>query len=111
MMPVLNDFAYVYSIYLLISNSLVNSVKSTNIKHGYKTDHCLVELLIDKLYMESGPGMFKMNNSILLDKAYHNNLKEHMKETVRISEGCNPNTLWELIKGLLETKQSNIQCL
>ena len=85
----------------------MNSVKSTNIKHGYKTDHCLVELLIDKLYMESGPGMFKMNNSILLDKAYHNNLKEHMKETVRINEGCNPNTLWELIKGLLETKQSN----
>ena len=83
---------------------MVNSVKSTNIKHRYKTDHCLVALLIDKLYMERGPGMFKMNNSILLDKAYQNNLKEHIKETVRINEGCNANTLWKLIKGTIRNK-------
>ena len=63
----------------LISESLLKYVKSTNIKPGYKTDHCLVDLTIDNMSMERGPGIFKMNSSILLDNAYQTKVNEYKR--------------------------------
>jgi len=70
--------------YFLISESPVKYAK-TNIKPGYKTDHCLVDLTIDNMSMERGPGIFKMNNSILLDNAYQTKVKDSIRETIKYS--------------------------
>ena len=49
--------------------------------------------------MKRTPGVFKLNNSILLQNEYQNIIKKNIKDIVDINKDCNPNTLWELIKG------------
>ena len=53
--------------YFLISDTFLNCVSDANIKHGYNTDHSLINMSIDLTKIDRGPGTFKMNNSILLE--------------------------------------------
>ena len=85
--------------YFLISNNLVNFVNKTDIKSGYNTDHSIITLNVDFVKIDKGPGVFKINNSVLLQNEYQNIIKNSIKDIVDINKDCNPNTLWELIKG------------
>ena len=85
--------------YFLISNNLINSIKNSSIKPGYKTDHSFIALNIDFYKLPRGPGYFKFNNSLLLDMEYKNKIKNSISETVLLNNEANPNTLWEVIKG------------
>ena len=53
---------------------------------------------------ERGPGIFKINRSIILDNAYQTKVKDSIRETEGLNKGCNPNTLWELIKGTIRNE-------
>ena len=85
--------------YFLITNNLVNFVNKSEIKSGYNTDHSIITLNIDFVKIDKGPGVFKINNSILLQNEYQNMIKNSIKDIADINKDCNPNTLWELIKG------------
>ena len=85
--------------YFLISNNIKNTIKSCNIKLGFKTDHHSVTLTIDSCSVPRGPGYFKLNNSILIDQEYHTKIKQTIITTVNENKECNPNTLWEVLKG------------
>ena len=56
------------------------------------------------MIMERGPGIFKINNSILLDNVDQTKVKYSIRETEGLNKGCNPNTLWELIKGTIRNE-------
>ena len=71
---------------------------------GYKSDHSKVSLNIDLINLTRGPGYFKLNNSLLLDKDYQETVKKSIAEIAEITKEANPNT-----KAQLETKQSNMQ--
>ena len=85
--------------YFLISNNLINSIKNSTIKPGYKTDHSFIALSIDFDKLPRGPGYFKFNNSLLLDTEFKNKIKTSISETVLLNNETNPNTLWDVIKG------------
>ena len=87
--------------YFLISSHILNLVKNCNIKPGYKSDHSIVTFDLDFFpsTTERGPGFFKINNSILLDNEFKTTVLNAITEIVNINNDCNPNTLWELIKG------------
>ncbi len=51
-----------------------------------------------------GPGYFKLNSSILLKPEFRQNIKDSVQETVTNNNGCNPNTMWELIKGTVRNE-------
>ena len=85
--------------YFLISENLVNAIKSAKIKAGYKSDHSIIDISFDFIKVLKGPGYFKLNNSLLLDSNYQNNIKNNISETVELNKDANPNTLWEIIKG------------
>ena len=87
--------------YILISNNLVNFTSSTKIKAGYKSDHSIVNAEFDFIKINKGPGYFKLNNSLILDKDYQTMIKQNIAETAEINIEANPNTLWELIKGTI----------
>ena len=87
--------------YFLISENLVNAIKSAKIKAGYKSDHSIIDICFDFIKIEKGPGYFKLNNSLLLDTNYQTSIKNNISETVEINKNANPNTLWELIKGCI----------
>ena len=85
--------------YFLISNNIVNNTKHTFIKTSYKTDHSLITLSLNFNKANRGPGYFKLNNSLLLDKEYQNIIKTSIADTVTFNSEANPNILWEIIKG------------
>ena len=87
--------------YFLISNNLVNYIKSTKINAGYKSDHSIVNVKFDFVKVKKGPGYFKLNNSLILDIDYQTMIKNSISETAEINIDANPNTLWELIKGTI----------
>ena len=60
-----------------------------------------MDLTIDNMSTERGPGIFKINRSIILDNADQTKVKDSIRETEGLNKGCNPNTLWELIKGTI----------
>ena len=68
---------------------------------GYKSDHSKVSLNIDLINLTRGPGYFKLNNSLLLDKDYQETVKKSIAE---INKEANPNTKWELIKGTIRNE-------
>ena len=90
--------------YFLISENLRNSVVSCKHNIGYKSDHSKVSLNIDLINLTRGPGYFKLNNSLLLDKDYQETVKKNIAEIAEINKEANPNTKWELIKGTIRNK-------
>ena len=68
-------------------------------KTGYKTDHSLITLCLNFNKVDRGPGYFKFNNSLLLDREYQNIIKTSISDTVTFNSSTNPNILWKIIKG------------
>ena len=79
--------------YFLISENLVNAIKSTKIKAGYKSDHSIIDVSFDFIKFQKGPGYFKLNNSLLLNTDYQNSIKNNISETAEINKNANLNTL------------------
>ena len=90
--------------YFLISENILNCVEKSDIKTGYKSDHSVVTLNINLSTTAKGPGVFKINNSILLDTEYQSNIRNSITDIVEINKETNPNTLWELIKGTIRNE-------
>ena len=68
--------------YFLLPSSLIDSVKLTSIKPGYRTDHSLVELTVEFCTQKKGPGIWKFNNSLLRDQTFVEEIKNCIKETI-----------------------------
>lgn len=81
----------------------MNIIHYCKIKPGYKTDHFICDLNISFLHNNRGPGYFKINNNILLEKEYQEIIKESIQETVLINTDAYPNTLWK-IKGSIRNQ-------
>ena len=87
--------------YFLISEYLKNTIPKCKIKPGYKSDHSAVILTFNTLEQNKGPGYFKINNSIINDNLYKNQIENAINETIETNNNSNPNILWELIKGTI----------
>ena len=71
-----------------------------NIKPEFRTDHSLVILEILPDTEKIGPGFWKLNTSLLLDKDYVQKIKTIIKDSYELctSQNTNPNLIWELVK-------------
>ncbi len=94
--------------YFLISANLLNVVTECGIIPGFLSDHSAITLLLNLGGTVKGPGYFKLNNSILLQPEYKQKVQDSIRETVENNAGCNPNTMWELIKG--SVRNEAIRC-
>jgi exonuclease III len=90
--------------YFLISEHLQNCIEKSDIKASYKSDHCLVSMNLNLNTVAKGPGFFKLNNSLLLDKDYQTNIKNNINIITEINKDSNPNVIWELIKGTVRNE-------
>ena len=90
--------------YFLISDNLINFTNTSSINPGFNTDHSLVRISLDFIKLDRGPGVFKLNNSILLDCDYQDKIKTAIQEVTTINRDANPNTTWELIKGTIRNE-------
>ena len=75
--------------YWLISNNLFDYVQSTGINPAVKTDHAAIDLCISDIVDEvKGPGMWKLNVSLLDDKDYLKDLEQNLPKCWNLI--CNP---------------------
>ena len=83
---------------------MVNIITKCKITTGFRSDHSLVNfnLIID--IQPRGPGFFKLNNSVILEHDYQNKIKQSIQEIAEINKDCNPNTLWQIIKGTIRNE-------
>ena len=77
--------------YSLISNNLCDYVQSTGITPAVKTDHAATDLCISDIVDEvKGPGMWKLNVSLLDDEDYLKDLEQNITKVER--------SFWDWIK-------------
>jgi len=87
--------------YWLISNALHDLVKATDIIPAIKTDHAAISLaLVNDSNDIKGPGLWKMNCSLLEDEDYVNDITE--KIPIWLAEDCKElwdnRSIWDWLK-------------
>ena len=103
-----NDFKMGSRIdFFIISQSLVSSVKRSNITFGYKTDHSLVSLVLSRFTQKRGPGFWKMNTSLLTNSSNVDIIRNEIESVLRDNDHLLPLTKWEFLK--FKVKQKIIQ--
>ena len=84
--------------YAVMSMYLSNKVHSSFYLNGIKTDHSAFFLGLELRSAERGKSYWKMNTSILTEKAYVDSMNEVLNEAGRKYEHLNPQDRWEMIK-------------
>ena len=79
-------------------------IHKCKITTGFRSDHSLVHFNLITDNQPRGPGFFKLNNSVILEQDYQNKIKQSIQEIADINKDCNPNTLWQLIKGTIRNE-------
>ena len=83
----------------LITTELLENVQKSNIFiPGIKTDHKCVSIFLDFSSSSKGPGRWKMNTSILKDKAYIENIKPLIQKTKNDYKMVSKQLIWEMCK-------------
>ena len=85
----------------LVSVSLAGRIVKADILPGYKTDHSLCNIVINYQSHPRGPGLWKLNSSLLGEMDYVNNIKSIILETANqyeSDETVDEVLLWEMIK-------------
>ena len=90
--------------FFLVSNNIVNSIKECKITTGIRSDHSIVYFNIIVDNQPRGPGYFKLNNSVILEKDYQDMITRSITDITNINKEANPNTLWEIIKGTIRNE-------
>ena len=83
---------------VLISDTLTSKVINVTYRHGYCTDHSIVELVLNAGGQPRGRGFWKMNTKNLDDMSYCEGIAQVVEKAARKYERCNPGTQWEMIK-------------
>ena len=65
-----------------ITSDLISSTHDVIIKPGYRTDHSFLVMTLHVKEIDRGPGIWKINNSILQDTEYTDIVNEVVKQTV-----------------------------
>ena len=86
--------------YFLTSSSIVNKTEKTCIYPGFRTDHSLITISIQLHNEKRGPGFWKLNVSLLLDKEYVSKIRKVITDSYNLykSQGTAPDMIWEVIK-------------
>ena len=66
--------------YFLISENIMQNVKSSKIEVGYRSDHSIVTLMSTFDGFMHGESYWKHNNLLLTDKEYLNIINKHITE-------------------------------
>ena len=87
----------------LIPDHFKNKIRSCSIKLAIHSDHCPVTLEILKKEEKRGPGLWKINNTIIKEPDYVKGLKNLIKEFGENHLNSNPNMKWDFLKFEIKT--------
>ena len=69
--------------FFLVTENTINSVKTSNIETGYKSDHSMVTLSLTMNNFKHGKGLWKHNNSLLTDADYLKAINSKILEMIK----------------------------
>ena len=84
--------------YALISIDLANRVETCNYEYGYKTDHSLFSIVIEKNKHKRGPGYWKFNKLLLHDKIFVEKVNNIIAQSEQEHILATPDKKWECCK-------------
>ena len=79
---------------ILISESMSDSIRESNISYGFQTDHSLVDITICESEVVRGPGSWKLNNQILDNEDYQQAIKNIIEKVNSDSPYLQPDEKW-----------------
>ena len=84
--------------YMLIEHSIGSWTESIKIIPGYKSDHSAIIMEIIPYSIKRGPGVWRINNTILYEKEYLTTISHELDLINERGEALNPHEKWETIK-------------
>jgi len=84
--------------FFITSSSICNNTIDCCIKPGFMSDHRPVLLDISQSLCKSGPGFWKLNNTLLSDNVFTELIKKTITDAIQDNAGCNPNLLLDTVK-------------
>ena len=84
--------------YFLVSTSLIPRCEDTDIQPSVSSDHSAILISLEVSESRRGPGIWKMNNEMLQDTEFVENLKHIVQGVKRVYHDKEPAEKWELIK-------------
>ena len=93
-----NKIAWSRIDYFLTSESVKNICAETKITPSVNSDHSMIQLVIDTSVCKRGPGVWKMNETILNDEKFCEHMQQLLLELQKTYAYLGDIELWELIK-------------
>ena len=84
--------------FFLISQELMSRVENTKAVAGYRSDHSQIELSIQLQENVQGPGLWKLNTTLLEEEDYKKEIIEVIERANARYCHCNAKQKWELLK-------------
>jgi hypothetical protein len=88
--------------FLVSADSILEKVDNICIKPGYRYDHSVVELNLSNQL--KGPGLWKLNNSLLMDEKYIREIKKVINDVTSQNNNLNDQLLFEYLKAEIRGK-------
>ncbi|KAK3105615.1 hypothetical protein FSP39_001875 [Pinctada imbricata] len=67
--------------FFLLSDELLTVLDASNISHGYRSDHSMIDMTIKFGKQVKGKGFWRFNNSLLKERDFSNLIKNEIKRT------------------------------
>ena len=88
----------------------MNLITKTEIKTSIKSDPSTVSINLDINKIKRGPGIFKLNNSLLLEEEYKHKIQKAIKDIQELNKDANPVILWSIVKGTIRNETISYSC-
>ena len=84
--------------FFLVSKDIKSRIMKCEIIPGFFSDHSGVVTDLDITDASRGKGFWKLNCSLLNEDKFCSIIRHCIRETQVNNKGCNPHTMWEVIK-------------
>lgn len=84
--------------YVFIPDHLEGSASKTQIHRGPHSDHSLLTVEITQQRLQKGPGLWRLDVSLLADKKFTSEMKKFLEEWEAPPELTDPRVGWEWMK-------------
>ena len=74
--------------FFLISENILCNILKSSIEPGYRTDHSFPNIVLKINEFKKGRGLWKFNNSLLMEKEYLNLIKRYITYKITILYTC-----------------------
>lgn len=89
--------------YWFVSEHLTEWIRKSEIRPTAQSDHSAVFLALQAVPITRGPGIWRFDNSLLLDKTFVSEMSNFLKDLKPDNEISSPHVQWDFVKHKIKT--------